>query len=111
MTGYFADADARGVAAFARSAFTFWPFNRPKNAASKRKITASPLKLLGVTVKSTDSLCAISVRFNNESPEKAITISTAHTRPVRLNCQFGCPRSDWEYARKSPQGEGTVRIL
>ena len=77
---------------FVRSAFAFWPFRRAKNAASKRKITASPLKLPGVTVKSADSLCAISVPFNNESREKAITISTALKRAVRLNRRFGRPK-------------------
>ena len=81
----FAGTDARGVAMFARSALTFWPFKRAKSAASKRKITASPLKLPGVTVNSADSLWAIGVPFNNESREKAITICTAHRKPLRLN--------------------------
>jgi hypothetical protein len=36
---------------------------------------ASTLTLLGVTEKSAESLCAIRVRFNNESPKNAITIS------------------------------------
>jgi hypothetical protein len=49
---------------------------RAKSNANKRKTTANPLKLLGVTVESAESLCAISVPFNNESREKAITIST-----------------------------------
>src|SRR5262249_13956458 len=71
----FAGTDARAVAMLPRSAFTFCPFRRAKNAASRRKITASPLKLPGVTVKSADSRCAISVPFNNDCREKAITIS------------------------------------
>src|SRR5205807_10561808 len=76
----FAGTGARGVVLFARSAFAFWPFRRAKNAASKRKITASPLKLLGVTVKSADSLCAISMPFNNESREKAIRFLRGENR-------------------------------
>jgi hypothetical protein len=84
-----------------RRAFTLWPFSRAKNAASNRKITANPLKLPGVTAKSADSFCAIGVPFNNKSREKAIIISTARTRLVRLNHEFGCPMNDCEYARKS----------
>jgi len=34
-----------------------------------------------VTAKSADSFCAIGEPFNNKSREKAIIISTAHTRP------------------------------
>jgi len=44
---------------------------RPKSNPNKRKTTANPLKVLGVTVESADSRCAISVPFNNESREKA----------------------------------------
>jgi hypothetical protein len=91
----FADTGARGVATFARSAFTFCPFRRAKNAASKRKITASPLNVPGVTVKSAESLCAISVPFNNESREKAITISGPGETGA-LNDRFACPKSDGE---------------
>jgi len=41
---------------------------------------ASMLTLLGVTEKSAESLCAIPVRFNNESPENATTISKKEER-------------------------------
>src|SRR5262249_14873465 len=92
----FASTGACGVAAFARRAFTFWPFRRAKTPASKRKITASPLKLPGVTVKRAESLCAISVPFNNETREKAITISAGHTKHARLNRRFVCPEDDRE---------------
>jgi hypothetical protein len=63
------------------------PFRRAKNAASKRKITASPLKLPGVTVKSADSRCAISVPFNNKSREKAITISKDKAGLLRVGTE------------------------
>jgi hypothetical protein len=53
-----------------------------------RNTRAITLTLLGVTVKSADSLCAIRVRFNNESAKNAITISrkeerVSNRRPLR----------------------------
>ena len=75
---------ARGGTMLARSAFIFWPFIRAKSVANNRKTTASPLKLLGVTVKNGDSRCAISVPFNNESREKAITICAVHRKVCGL---------------------------
>jgi len=41
---------------------------------------ASMLTLLRVNIKSAESLCAIRMRFNNESPENAITISKKEKR-------------------------------
>jgi len=44
------------------------------------------------------------VPFNNESPEKAITIFDLGETGV-LNDRFACPKSDGAYARRSPWHE------
>jgi len=44
------------------------------------------------------------VPFNNESREKAITISDPGETGA-LNDRFVCPKSDGEYARRSPSRE------
>jgi len=67
---------------------------RPKSNPNKRKTTANPLKVLGVTVESADSLCAISVPFNNESREKAITISRVCKETGAAAGRFVWPRSN-----------------
>jgi hypothetical protein len=74
---------------------------RAKSNANKRKTTANPLKLLGLTVESAESRCAISVPFNNESREKAITNSPARRRPVRP-VRFVCTSKSMPGRRKVP---------
>ena len=88
---------------------------RAKSNANKRKTTANPLKLLGVAVESADARCAISVPFNNESREKAITISKIYKETGGSPCSFGWAGTDCEetarsfFPKKERRGETSLK--